>query len=69
MSNFWLGFCLAICWTSGIQQFIGKERYLKTADLIWTNEPWWVWPLIALFLVLLHYLERRVSSGEVDKYG
>lgn len=35
------------------QALMGKERYLKAVDLLWTNDSWWPWAVAALVALFL----------------
>lgn len=49
--NFYLGICFAIFTFGLIQEYLGKEAYMKVLEEIWSPTlGWWTW-LIPMFIV------------------
>lgn len=63
MSEFWFGFMMAQVLNLTIQQLMGKEKYLQAAGMFWTNEPWWIWPLMGLILCFLKEVDRYLDDS------
>lgn len=65
-NKFFIGFAAAVCYQEGLHGWIGKERYLKAVDLLWTSDPWWVWLLLFLVLLFVTKLSDFFQRAEHD---
>lgn len=59
MSKYWAGFACGYMLTLLNQDLLGKERYLKAADLLWTNDPWWMWAIFMAVITFIAYLKKE----------
>jgi hypothetical protein len=50
VNKFWVGYSIAVFQYAMTQDLMGKERYLKIVEVSWMNTPWWIWPILALFV-------------------
>lgn len=61
----WFGWVFHALYLSMIQDLMGKEKYIATAQAAWADTKWWIWPLIALAIfMLLKAMERLDASTE-----
>lgn len=66
-SEMWRGFCIAICFVNMIQDFIGKEQYIKVLEVSWVNTHWSLWLAgIAFFAVFVPWVEWYMKSMQLD---
>jgi hypothetical protein len=50
--KFYLGLLAGYCWGQLYQDWLGKEKYLKAADLLWSDTRWWWWGIAIVILTI-----------------
>ena len=63
--SFFRGLLVALLWQNMNQDLMGKEKYLKFADMFWMDTQWWWYAIPAVILCLV---EARARSKEASQW-
>ena len=69
MSDFWRGVCVAFCYQQLVQDVLGKEKYLKTVDVLWVNTHWSLWAILAILFLSIPTIEKQINRSTKPKLG
>lgn len=60
--SFWSGFVLHMCLVCGIQDWLGKEEFLRRAESDWMNTHWLMWAFFGLIALSIYSLQQAKVS-------